>query len=230
MFPVRNGTAFGKYLTDISSSRAKGGYTPSETAGFVFSLKRPIFLAMLEEFGSDAAALSETLWQTTELLDNLGLLTTETFQKTREDVISRQQQELLELSTPVVRLMGKHPGPAADRNAGQRAHPGRHAESARRDCRNALRFRHHRHHRRSRGGYAGGAASAENSGGGPPDGRRLPDQRNPSADCPDNHPPGRGSDQRHHQGHPGRCLRGRAAAQRPGGGQRPRNGPPGEIR
>ncbi len=91
-------------LTDISSSRAKGGYTPSETAGFVFSLKRPIFLAMLEELGSDAGALGDTLWQTTELLDNLGLLTTETFQKTREDIISRQQQELMELSTPVVRL------------------------------------------------------------------------------------------------------------------------------
>jgi rsbT co-antagonist protein RsbR len=91
-------------LTDISSSRAKGGYTPSETAGFVFSLKRPIFLAVLEELGSDPGALGDTLWQTTELLDNLGLLTTETFQKTREDIISRQQQELMELSTPVVRL------------------------------------------------------------------------------------------------------------------------------
>jgi rsbT co-antagonist protein RsbR len=70
----------------------------------VFSLKKPLFSALLEELGTDGAALGETLWQATELLDGLGLLTTETFQRTREDIISRQQQELLELSTPVVRL------------------------------------------------------------------------------------------------------------------------------
>jgi rsbT co-antagonist protein RsbR len=91
-------------LADLSASRAKGGYTPSETAGFVFSLKRPLFSTLLEELGGDASALGDALWQATELLDSLGLFTTETYQKTREDIISRQQQELLELSTPVVRL------------------------------------------------------------------------------------------------------------------------------
>ena len=91
-------------LADLSASRAKGGYTPSETAGFVLSLKRPLFSVLLEELGTDSGALGEALWQATSLLDSLGLLTTETFQKTREDIISRQQQELLELSTPVVRL------------------------------------------------------------------------------------------------------------------------------
>jgi rsbT co-antagonist protein RsbR len=91
-------------LSDLSASRAKGGYTPSETAAFVFSLKKPLFEALLQELAADGEALGDTLWQATELLDKLGLLTTETFQKTREDIISRQQQELLELSTPVVRL------------------------------------------------------------------------------------------------------------------------------
>jgi rsbT co-antagonist protein RsbR len=91
-------------LTDLSASRAKAGYTPSETASFIFSFKQPVFSELREEFGKDPAALSDTIWQTTDLLDKLGLLTTEAFQKTREDVISRQQQELLELSTPVVRL------------------------------------------------------------------------------------------------------------------------------
>jgi len=91
-------------LIDLSASRAKGGYTPSETAAFVFSLKRPLFAALLQELGSDADALGDTLWQATQLLDSLGLLTAETFLKTREDIISRQQQEMLELSTPVVRL------------------------------------------------------------------------------------------------------------------------------
>jgi rsbT co-antagonist protein RsbR len=91
-------------LSDLSASRAKGGYAPSETAAFVFSLKKPLFAALLQEFGTDGDALGDTLWQATELLDNLGLLTTEMFQKTQEDIISRQQQEMLELSTPVVRL------------------------------------------------------------------------------------------------------------------------------
>jgi rsbT co-antagonist protein RsbR len=91
-------------LTDLSSSRAKGGYTPSETATFVFSLKQPLFSVLRDELSGDANALAEAIWQTTDLLDRLGLFTVETFQRTREDVISRQQAELLELSTPVVRL------------------------------------------------------------------------------------------------------------------------------
>jgi len=91
-------------LSDLSASRAKGGYSPSETASFVFSLKQPIFQVLREEYKQDAEALGETIWEATVLLDKLGLLTTEVFQKTREDVIARQQQELLELSTPVVRL------------------------------------------------------------------------------------------------------------------------------
>lgn len=91
-------------LSELSANRAKGGYAPSETAIFVLSLKRPLFTALRAELGSDAQALADATWQTTELLDKLGLLTVETFQRTREEVISRQQQELLELSTPVVRL------------------------------------------------------------------------------------------------------------------------------
>jgi rsbT co-antagonist protein RsbR len=91
-------------LTDLSASRAKSGYSSSETASFVFSLKQALFAALKDETGSDAAGLAEAIWQTSELIDKLGLFTTESFQKTREDVISRQQQELLELSTPVVRL------------------------------------------------------------------------------------------------------------------------------
>jgi rsbT co-antagonist protein RsbR len=96
--PVRD------FLTDLSSARAKAGYKPSETASFVFSLKEPIFTALRSEHGGDAASLAEDTWRSTLLLDELGLHTIETFQRTREEIISRQQQELLELSTPVVRL------------------------------------------------------------------------------------------------------------------------------
>ena len=91
-------------LSDLSENRAKEGYSPTETASFVFSLKQPLFSVLREQNGTDAEALADAVSQTTQLIDKLGLFTMETFQKTREDVISRQQQELLELSTPVVRL------------------------------------------------------------------------------------------------------------------------------
>lgn len=92
------------FLVDLSTQRARDGYSPKETAWFVFSLKRPLFTALRAQFGSDPAALADEVWLATALLDELGLLTAEAFQKTREEVIQRQQKELLELSTPVVRL------------------------------------------------------------------------------------------------------------------------------
>ncbi|MGB9107857.1 MAG: STAS domain-containing protein [Telluria sp.] len=91
-------------LAEISSSRAKGGSTPSETATFVFSLKQPLFTRLNEGFAGDPAALAVASWTISTLLDQLGLYTIEVFQRTRDRIIVRQQQELLELSTPVVKL------------------------------------------------------------------------------------------------------------------------------
>ena len=96
--PVRD------FLTDFSSSRAQDGYTPSQTATFIFSLKQPLFEVLREDCGKDIEALAAETWSVTELFDSLGLFTVEAFQKRREEVISRQQQELIELSTPVVQL------------------------------------------------------------------------------------------------------------------------------
>jgi len=90
-------------LGQISVSRAVQSFTPSETATFVFSLKQPLFARLRREH-KDAAALADELWAATALLDKLGLYTTEVFQQNREDVIRRQQEEMLELSTPVVTL------------------------------------------------------------------------------------------------------------------------------
>jgi rsbT co-antagonist protein RsbR len=91
-------------LRDLSSSRARAGYTPSETATFVLSLKRPLFERLRGEIGRDAETLADEVWHTTALLDRLALFTTELFQKSREEIILRQQQDMLELSTPVVQL------------------------------------------------------------------------------------------------------------------------------
>jgi rsbT co-antagonist protein RsbR len=92
------------FLADLSRTRAQQGFSPSETASFVFALKRPVFAMLRAEFADDAAQLGEEIWHATELLDQLGLLTMEEYQRGREEVIYRQQQEMLELSTPVVTL------------------------------------------------------------------------------------------------------------------------------
>ena len=91
-------------LSELSRSRALAGFSPTETATFVFSLKQPLFSRLRQEVKGDAEALADELWRATVLLDKLGLPTTEVYQRSREEVISRQQRELLELSTPVVEL------------------------------------------------------------------------------------------------------------------------------
>jgi rsbT co-antagonist protein RsbR len=91
-------------LTEISRSRAQQGFTPTETATFVFSVKKPLFVQLRDHMGDDAKALASELWFTTELIDSMGLFTTEMYLKTREAIIRRQQEEMLELSTPVVKL------------------------------------------------------------------------------------------------------------------------------
>jgi len=91
-------------LREISRSRATQGFSPSETASFVFSLKQPVFEMLRREFASNPQQIADETWRMSRLLDQLGLFTTEAYQQTREEIIMRQQQELLELSTPVVRL------------------------------------------------------------------------------------------------------------------------------
>jgi rsbT co-antagonist protein RsbR len=91
-------------LSEISQERAKQGSTPSETATFVFSLKQPLFNRLRTEHALQPQLLAEDTWTITTLLDKLGLFTVEIFQKSRNQIIARQQQELLELSTPVVKL------------------------------------------------------------------------------------------------------------------------------
>jgi rsbT co-antagonist protein RsbR len=93
-----------RFLEELSRERVLAGFTSDETATFIFSLKKPLFEALKKESLADAQQFADNVWATTVLLDKLGLHTIKTFQRAREDVINRQQQELLELSTPVVKL------------------------------------------------------------------------------------------------------------------------------
>jgi rsbT co-antagonist protein RsbR len=91
-------------LTEISRSRTLQGFSARECATFIFSIKRPLFSAIHESLGKDSTAMADEMWKTSELIDGLGLFTTEAYLKTREHTIKRQQEEMLELSTPVVKL------------------------------------------------------------------------------------------------------------------------------
>lgn len=91
-------------LDGISLSRVKQGFTPAETATFVLSLKQPLFTLVQKEYASDAKAMAAELWGVTVLLDKLALFTAAAFIRGREAVILRQQAEMLELSTPVVKI------------------------------------------------------------------------------------------------------------------------------
>ncbi|MCX7513904.1 STAS domain-containing protein [Frateuria sp. STR12] len=92
------------FLEKLSRSRALQGFESQHTANFIFSLKRPLFTLLQRDLSDDPRLLAEQLWAISEILDMLGLFTVASFQKSREEVIRRQQEELLELSTPVVKL------------------------------------------------------------------------------------------------------------------------------
>jgi rsbT co-antagonist protein RsbR len=92
------------FLDGLSRSRALQGFDSQHTANFIFSLKRPLFEELQRAYADAPAQLSDQLVAISDLLDALGMHTVRAFQKTREDIINRQQEELLELSTPVVKL------------------------------------------------------------------------------------------------------------------------------
>lgn len=92
------------FLEELSRERVLKGFSAAETASFVFSLKRPLFDVIEQGHAAEPQLMAAQLRAVSELVDQLGLHTVKVFQKNREDVIKRQQEEMLELSTPVVKL------------------------------------------------------------------------------------------------------------------------------
>jgi len=94
-----------EFLASVSRSRGRQGFSPSETATFVLSFKEPLFSTLRRAFeGQDGGGLLAEVWEVSRLLDRLALYTTEVHQDAREEVIRRQGEEMLELSTPVIQL------------------------------------------------------------------------------------------------------------------------------
>ncbi len=91
-------------LGALSAARAAQGASAGDTSHFVMSIKRPLFIGLQGQFGADPRALLDITWAASTLVDKMAQFTATTYQRTREEVIQRQQAELLELSTPVVKL------------------------------------------------------------------------------------------------------------------------------
>ena len=91
-------------LSSISATRSAQGFTPTETATFVMSLKQPLFARLRAAIPDDVNRLTGELWSATVLIDKLALHTMESYIQNRERLIARQQEDMLELSTPVVKL------------------------------------------------------------------------------------------------------------------------------
>lgn len=91
-------------LADLSRTRALAAYSPTETAMFMLSLKQPLFARLRVLLASDPERVAAETMTIGDLIDALGLFMMEAYQRAREEVIIRQQSEIAELSTPVVRL------------------------------------------------------------------------------------------------------------------------------
>lgn len=91
-------------LAALSASRAAQGASAGDTSVFVLAMKKPLFSALQQHYGNKPEELAQALWWVSTLVDKLAQHTASTYQRAREDIITRQQQELLELSTPVIKL------------------------------------------------------------------------------------------------------------------------------
>ena len=200
-------------LADLSRSRAQLGFSPSETAIFIFSLKQPLFDRLRREFGNDAQGACRC--------------------RVVGDEPARQARPLHHRDAPEAprgsdrapaagiagaldagrRIVGRHSRAPAHRHARQRAHAGRHGKPARAHRRDLGQDRDHRNHRRAHRGHARRAAPAEDRRGCAADGRRLHHQRHPSPDRADDRASRRRPQLCRHQGDARRCLPRRAAAQ-----------------
>ena len=96
--PLRQG------LEALSRSRAAAGQSAGDTSAFVLALKRPVFKLVQGRMGTQPDRMMAAVWTISSLVDRMAQSTVTIYQQTREDIIKRQQQDLLELSTPVIKL------------------------------------------------------------------------------------------------------------------------------
>lgn len=91
-------------LEALSRSRAAQGQSAGDCSVFVLAFKRPLFVLIQRELEGKGSRQMAAVWTVSTLVDRMAQWTVTTYQQTREEIITRQQQDLLELSTPVIKL------------------------------------------------------------------------------------------------------------------------------
>ena len=95
------------YLNEISHMRAVKGYTTTENATYVLALRNVVIPLLAEELSGDTASLIDEMNYFTRLLDKMGLVMVQNFIRSREEIIRQQRADMLELSTPVIKVWDK---------------------------------------------------------------------------------------------------------------------------
>lgn len=95
------------YLNEISRNRAVKGYTPLENATYILSLRETMLPLLAEELEGNSDALLSEVNYFTRLLDKLGLVMVENYIRSREEIIRQQREDMMELSTPVIKVWDK---------------------------------------------------------------------------------------------------------------------------
>ncbi len=95
------------YLNEISHMRAVKGYTPTENATYILSLRNVVIPLLADELEGNAEALVREMNYFTPLLDKMSLVMVENFIRWREEIIRQQRADMLELSTPVIKVWDK---------------------------------------------------------------------------------------------------------------------------
>jgi rsbT co-antagonist protein RsbR len=91
-------------LTEITLNRAKQGFTPRETGLYIFSLKEALITTLKIEYKNDLEKYIENTLKINKLIDELGIVTFESYIKGREEIIQRQTNEINEISTPIIKI------------------------------------------------------------------------------------------------------------------------------
>lgn len=95
------------FLNQISHARAVKGYTPLENATYILSLRNTLLPLMAEDLEGNSDAMVSEMMYFTKLLDKMGLVMVENYIRSREEIIRQQRQDMMELSTPVIKVWDK---------------------------------------------------------------------------------------------------------------------------
>jgi len=95
------------FLNQISHARAVKGYTPLENATYILSLRNTLLPLLAEELEGNSDAMVSEMMYFTKLLDKMGLVMVENYIRSREEIIRQQRQDMMELSTPVIKVWDK---------------------------------------------------------------------------------------------------------------------------